>query len=513
MRHFIIYLFVLLLGLTGCSDNLLNKVPVDKLSPSTFYKNESEVDMGLMGIYSSFETPWWHAYEFMSDNGYCHHSWQGSLEFGAWLQTSTSERAYEKWTVAYRTIARINMFLENIENAPISEDVKREKSAEARFIRAYFYTDLVHYYGDVPLILSTLSLEEAKVKRTPKKEVLKAATEDFDYAITNLPMEQEEVGRVTRGAALAFKARMFLYNEEWDSAAETAKAVIDLGKYKLIDDYASIFEENNENNEEVIFDLQYMPNLRPQPWPSTSLSYSEWPTAGVTLSLIDDYYMINGKPITDPDSGYDEQKAMEGRDPRMAATLVLPGSMFGTYTYIPANLDVEVQTCFRPRKYADINSTDRYNCGINIILMRYADVLLMRAEALIESGDISQEVYDLINLVRQRKSVGMPKIEDVEGIGLSQAELRQIVRHERRVEFAFEFTRYSDMRRWQLKEAVHDVWGFDKQKLKNPANPLEWVFERVKLASRSFNERKGWLWPIPLEELQNNSNLVQNPGY
>ena len=176
-------------------------------------------------------------------------------------------------------------------------------------------------------------------------------------------------------------------------------------------------------------------------------------------------------------------------------------------------MDVEVQTCFRPRKYADINSTDRYNCGINIILMRYADVLLMRAEALIESGDISQEVYDLINLVRQRKSVGMPKIEDVEGIGLSQAELRQIVRHERRVEFAFEFTRYSDMRRWQLKEAVHDVWGFDKQKLKNPANPLEWVFERVKLASRSFNERKGWLWPIPLEELQNNSNLVQNPGY
>lgn len=501
--------------LTGCMDNLLNKSPRAELSPDNFYNNYKEADMALMGVYNSFENAWWHAFEFMSDNGYCHHSWQGSLDFGSWTHNSSSGRARDSWSIAYRTIGRVNMFLENMEACPVDEDAKNIMLAEARFIRAYFYADLVHLFGDVPLILKTLPLAEAKVERTPKAEVIKAAEEDFDFAIKHLKEKPSDVGRASLGAAWAFKARMYLYQKRWQEAAAAAKKVIDLDVYNLYTDYAGIFEEENENNIEVIFDLQYIKNLRAQPWPSTCLNFTEWPTAGVTLSIIDQYYMKDtGKAIADAASGYNIIRPLDNRDPRMEATFVLPGSKFvAGMTYIPANLEAEVQTSIRPRKYADINNADRGNCGINIILMRYADVLLIRAEALIESGDTSHEIYDLINKVRQRKTVEMPKIEDVEGANLGTDQLRNILRHERRVEFAFEFTRYADMRRWEDKDAVQDVWTYNKSKLKDPNVPSEWVFERIKIATRTFDDKKGWLWPIPQDERQNNPNLTQNPGF
>lgn len=510
-----IFLFMIYaLTCISCMDNLLDQKPLDQLSPDSFYTNEAEAKMGLMGIYSSFVDEW-HQYDFMSDNCYCHHSWQGSLEFSEWKQNSSSSRALSKWRIAYRTIGRVNKFLENIENAPVSEATRNTMKAEARMIRGYFYADLVHFYGDVPLILEELSLEEAKVSRTPKKEVLQAAEEDFDYAISHLSEIAPETGRATKGAALAFKARMCLYNKDWNKAALLCKEVIDSGVYDLYPDYGAVFEEANENNIEVIFDIQYIKNLRVQPWPTTGTSFTEWPTAGVTLSAIDAFHMVStGKPITDPTSGYNEQNPFEDRDPRMGATYVLPNSPFiDGAPYIPAAQDGEVQTCFRPRKYADIDNPDRENCSINLILMRYADVLLMRAEALVELGQTDAEVYRLINQVRRRPSVMMPTVEEAEGNNLTQEQLREIVRHERRVEFGMEFTRYSDMRRWELESAVGKVWGFNKSYLSDPSSPATWRFERIELVTRVFDSKKGWLWPIPLEEIQNNENLTQNPGY
>lgn len=512
MRNLYQYIFILLVVVTavGCQKDLLDKSPLDKLSTETFYKDQSQADMALNGVYNSFNCCWL-MLDFMSDNNYCQDAWQGSLEFSQWTQNSSSWRAWEKWAIGYQTIGRVNRFLENIVQVPISDDVKNRMMAEARFMRAYWYADLVHFFGDVPLILKTLTLSESQVTRTPKADVLKAAEADFDFAIANLPVKASEVGRATKGAAWAFKARMYLYNERWAEAAAAANEVIKLNTYSLQADYQNIFVESNENNSEVIFDIQYIRNTRQQPWPSTALSYSEWPTAGVTLSMIDSYYMKNGKAISDAGSGYNEQDPFKDRDPRMAATFFLPGSQFKGKTFIPKG--ESSRTCFRPRKYADENNPDLNNCGLNLILMRYADVLLMRAEALIETGNTTQEVYDLINQVRQRASVNMPKIEAAEGTGLSQAQLRQILRHERRVEFPMEFTRYSDMRRWKLESAVQDVYGFNKEALSDPSDPAKWVFKREKLATRSFDPKKGWLWPIPQDDINSNKNMKQNDGY
>ncbi len=501
----------------GCSEDILDKSPLDRLSPDNFYNNETEAKMALMGIYNTLTpnaTPiHWYQFDFMSDNSYCHHSWQGSLEFGAWNQNSSSWAASAKWARAYEAIGRINTFLESIETSSVSEDVKTQMMAEARFIRAYNYADLIHYYGDVPLILKTLTLEESEVGRTPKSEVLSAVIDDFEYAEQNLPEEysSDNVGRATKGAALAFKARTYLYNEMWQEAADAAQDVIDLDIYELYPDYAGLFKEGNENNVEVIFDIQYISDLQAQPWPSSALSFGEWPTPNVTTDLIDSYYMTNGLAIEDPGSGYDAQNPYQDRDPRLTASVVLPGSQMGAVTFVPAN--DQVPSGARPRKYADLDNADKNNCGINTILMRYADILLIRAEALIELGNTDQEVYDLINQVRQRQSVEMPAIKDAEGGGLSKARLMDILRHERRVEFFMEGTRYADMLRWKDENLVHDVFGYNTALLSNPDNSSEWAFEEIKIAERQFDSEKGWLWPIPQVEMQNNPNLTQNPGY
>lgn len=498
-----------------CSDSLLDKYPLDALSPDTFYQNENELKMGLMGIYNGLrenDTPiHWFQFDFMSDDAFCEHAWQGSLEFGSWSQNSSSWAASAKWARAYSTIVRANTFLENADSAPVDEDVKTQMKAEARFLRTYMYIDLIHFFGDVPLILTVQTLDESKVSRTAKNEVLTAILADLDYAAELLPLTYSgsDVGRATKGAALAYKARTLLYNERWTEAAEAAEAVIKLQVYDLFSDYEGIFEEANENNIEVIFDIQYMKDLSPQPWPSSALSFAEWPTPSISADLINSYYMKNGLPISDPNSGYNAQDPYLDRDPRLEASIVLPGSQMGSRTFIPAN--DEVASGARPRKYADLNNSDRDNCAINTITMRYADILLIRAEALIESDNISQQVYDLINQVRQR--VNMPKVEEVEGTGLNKEQLRQILRHERRVEFPIEGLRYVDMYRWKDSSLVHDVYGYNRSKLSNPSNPSTWVFEEVKVATRTFDPAKGWLWPIPQTERQNNENLSQNPGY
>lgn len=502
-------------AISGCNSDLLDQDPLDRLSPATFYQNENELKMALMGVYNGLrenETPvHWFQFDFMSDDAFCEHAWQGSLEFGSWTHNSSSWAAGAKWARAYSLIVRANTFLENAEAAPVDEAVKTQMKAEARFLRAFMYADLIHFYGDVPLVRASQSLSESQVSRSPKSEILTAVLEDLDYAAENLPLfwSGANTGRATKGAALAFKARTLLYNEKWSEAATAAKQVMDLQAYTLHSDYEGIFKEENENNQEVIFDIQYMKDLSPQPWPSSALSFGEWPTPAITSDLINAYYMTNGLPIENTASGYNAQDPYTNRDPRLAASVVLPGSPMGSRTLIPANDDVA--TGARPRKYADLSNSDRNNCAINTILMRYADVLLIRAEGLIESGTLSQEVYDLIDQVRQR--AGMPQIKDAEGTGLSKEQLRQVLRHERRVEFPIEGLRYADMYRWKDVSLVHDVYGYNRSKLSNPAGASSWVFEQVKVATRTFDPAKGWLWPIPQNDRQNNPNLSQNDGY
>lgn len=512
----IITIFFISAILVGCQNDLLDKNPKDRLSPSTFFQDETQSKMALMGVYNAIQpnaTPThFYQFEFMSDNGYCQAAWQGSNEVGSWSTNSTSWAPYAKWTQDYAIISRANEFIQDIANANVTDAVKEQMTAEAKFLRGYAYSDLITYFGDVPLITKVLSLSDAYVSRTPKSEVLTQILSDFDDASSVLPISYSgsDIGRATKGAALAYKAKILLYNQQWADAALAAKQVIDLHIYELFPDYGGLFKEANEDNVEVIFDIQYI-QTQPQPWPAEPFVLGTWQTSNMTASLINSYYMTNGKPITDATSGYNAQDPYVNRDPRLDATVVLPGTKYGNATFIPASY-AEYPCGAKPRKYAEYGVPDVNISSLNTILMRYADILLMRAEALVESGNTSQEVYDLVDQVRAR--VGMPSVESVEGTGLSQDQLRTIVRHERRVEFAMEGTRYADMLRWKDKSLVHDVYGYDKSKLSDPNVPADWVFDQIKIAPRTFDAAKGWLWPIPQADIDINKNLLpQNPGY
>jgi len=516
-QYKIITTLLLLTVLFSCSKDLLDKTPKDRLSPSTFFQDETQCKMALMGIYNAIQpnaTPThFYQFEFMSDNGYCQAAWQGSNEIGSWNTNSNSWAPGAKWSMDYAIIARANEFLQDIAASTVSDAVKTPMVAEAKFLRGYAYSDLITYFGDVPLITKVLPLADAYVKRNPKSEVLTQILVDFTDAASALPVSYSgsNVGRVTKGAVLAYKAKILLHNQKWAEAAQAAKDVIDLKLYDFYPNYSDLFTEAHENNTEVIFDIQYIPTTQSQPWPAEPFVLGTWQTSNITADMINSYYMTNGKPITDATSGYKDQDPYKNRDPRLAITVVLPGSKYGTATFIPASYS-EYPCGAKPRKYAEYGIADVNNSSLNTILMRYADICLMRAEALIESGSTAQEVYDLIDKVRAR--VSMPTVESVEGTGLTQTQLRQIVRHERRVEFCMEGTRYADMLRWKDVSLVHDVYGYDKSKLSDPASPATWTFSQIKIASTTFNATKGWLWPIPQSDIDINKNLLpQNPGF
>lgn len=510
----IITIFIVSSVLFGCAEDLLDKTPKDNLSPATFFQNETQCFMALMGVYNAIQpnaTPThFYQFEFMADNGYCQAAWQGSNEVGSWSTNSTSWAPNAKWSLDYTIISRANEFMHNLATAPISDEAKFQMEAEAKFLRAYAYSDLITYFGDVPLILTVQTLADAYVSRDKKSDVLDQIIIDFDDAISVLPTSYSVSGRATKGAALAYKAKTLLYNEKWDDAAEVAKEVIDLDKYDYFSSYVNLFTEANENNVEVIFDIQYTTS-QSQPWPAEPFVLGTWQTSNITADMINDYYMTNGLPITHAAAGYDDQDPYTNRDPRLDATVVLPGIKYGDATFIPASY-AEYPCGAKPRKYAEYGVADVNISTLNTILMRYADVCLMRAEALIESGSTAQEIYDLIDEVRAR--VGMPSVESVEGTGLSQDELREILRHERRVEFCMEGTRYADMLRWKDESLVHDVYGYDKSKLSDPTDPAKWIFSQIKIATRTFNSTKAWLWPVPQADIDINKNLLpNNPGY
>jgi len=215
--------------------------------------------------------------------------------------------------------------------------------------------------------------------------------------------------------------------------------------------------------------------------------------------------MANGLPITDPSSGYNPAKRFDNRDPRMDVTLGLPGKIYDGIVYIPGD-DANSQTGMALKKWVEWDNTEYWNSEINIILIRYADVLLMYAEAMNEANGPSTEVYNAINAVRKR--AGMPDVKP----GLSKENLRNEIRHERRIEFVAEGLRYSDIRRWKIAEKVMtNGIGYDRTKLVDPTNPAEWVFETVVADQRSFDPAKHYVWPIPQEEIQTNTKLEQNP--
>jgi hypothetical protein len=309
-----------------------------------------------------------------------------------------------------------------------------------------------------------------------------------------------------------------LYAGRYQDAADAASDLMALGVYDIYSSYEDLFTYGAENNEEIILDIQFINNsfsndiFNVLAQRSQNASSLYVPTA----NIVDAYEMTNGLPITDGTSGFDPFDPYTDRDPRLGFSVYVPGDMLpsgstfdstptsGTPDAVGATFVVS-PTGYIVKKYVnDSDIADPANCGINFILLRYADILLMYAEAKIELNSIDQSVYDAINDVRTRADVSMPAITT----GKTQGELRDIVRHERLVELAFEGQRYFDIRRWGIAENVMPgkVFGITWD---NGGN-LETV---EVLAWENFWSDRNYLWPIPQAEREINDNLTQNSNY
>lgn len=504
----------------SCKKNALDTKPTDRLINEYYWQNQKDAEYAVNAIYRLLPSIDYIYLDGATDNAFNQKTFERAYPFGNGTQDpTTSAWSSDYWKNAYAGIQRVNYFLENVDRVPnLTDEIKNRLIGEAKFLRAFFYNDLINLYGDVPLVTTSLNISNGAVPRDPKEKVLSFILSELNLIADFLPLQyaQANKGRITKGAVLALKARVYLLQNNYQEAKIAALAVMDLKQYSLYPDYAKLFTYSAENNSEIIFDKQYIPTtynhnlsrlLSP---PSSRGDGSLVPIR----SLVDAYECIDGKTI-DQSSLYDPATPYENRDPRLKSTILTPGALTysgnvfnptpgsGTVDMIASSQNASI-TGFNFKKYVNPEdlSENNNNCSINLILMRYADILLIYAESKVETDEIDNTVYEAINKIRVR--AGMPEILDG---SQTKDELRTIIRRERRVEFALEGTHLFDIRRWKTADVVMNKKAQGISYLKDGNLVI------APAENRKFNPSRDYLWPIPQREIFVNGKLVQNPGY
>lgn len=559
MKRKIIYLLLSIFILSSCNDLDLN--PLSEGSSENWYSNETEIQMALNDIYRGAFWPM--DSEEWTDNWTKRNTTTPITDATLNSEWGTSSG---RWALAYKAIARANTILASLDRA--SESVTPEKLAQfeatAKFVRAAKYGYLISHFGDVVFYTEVLDLEESfTLGRTDKNTILQAVYDDFDFAIQNLPESygSNENKLATKGAAMAYKARIALYMGDFDIARDAAEACMNLDVYSLYADFGELFISATKNSSEEIFGIPRSVELKSSISTINYISRTAggWGYYDPSWDLLCSFLCTDGLPI-DESPLFNPQDPFKNRDPRCTYTLVEFGTPHLGFIYEPHPDSLQVLNLktgnyqfnhdTRTNKYyasfngllwkkgVDADWSDDKKAENTSILMRYADVLLMYAEAKIELGDIDETVLEVINRVRARAyKVGVEQTMDYPTVTTTdQAELRQIVRLERRMELAWEGTRYMDIIRWRIAENVltKNIYGLIDEAKEKLVDQDLWFFADTPeidedgapdftplydagyvklLAIRDFDSSKQYLWPIPAKEILINENLVQNPNY
>lgn len=441
-----------------------------------------------------------------------------------------------QWSRNYTGIRRANMFLSKIDRVPADSALKSQWKAEARFLRAYFYFELLKRWGGVPLLGDkVLGLNDnLNLPRNTADEVLQYITSELDAIRSSLlpaVLADKDWGRANLGAALALKARVLLYAaspllnpanaaDKWQLAANAARDVMQLNAYSLNADFIALF--NAVKNTEIIFMLQ---KAQSQTLESNNGPVGYLVGSGLTSpsqNLVDAFLMRNGKLITDPTSGYDADKPYTNRDSRLDATILYNGKnwlarpveTFEGGQDKPGGSRVQTKTGYYLRKFmGKFESSASYsNQNHHVILFRYAEVLLNYAEALNEAQGPVKEVFDAMVAIRKRAAI-TAGTDNLYGLpaNATKAQMRELIQNERRIELAFEEHRFWDIRRWKLAETVMNtpVKGMRIQK----TGTNQFTYTVFDAAPSVFDASKMYWLPIPFSEIQTNPNMRQNPGW
>lgn len=536
-------LLVLTVQFVSCKKNVLDTKPLDKFSDKTVWNDPSLMEAYINNTYRVMP----HGFQFGSRRLFCisdESKPRGSASYSvinAGNITPSSLGPLDFWVGTsgdpgyYKCITQCNVFLANASEASFDADLKSRMIGEVKTLRAYSYFRLISFFGGVPLITEPFTLEDNfDIPRNSYDECMSFVIKELDEAIGLLPLDYDakNQGRITRGAAMAIKARALLYaaspynnpsndQAKWQKAADAAKAVIDLNKYQLYPDYKEMFQEAHNFNSEMI-------------WVRTFNHTVDRETIGIELrlypngfngfgqicplqNLVENYETSNGKlPADDPT--FDPQNPYVNRDPRFYATISYDGAPFKDRTietFLPGGKDSKEgpvtpfnasESGYYLRKYIDESITNpNYDNASDPTwpFFRYAEVLLNYAEAEYNLGheDVCREY---LNKVRSRPSVNMPPVTET-----GDALLKRL-QNERFIELAFEEHRYFDVRRWKIAPVVLNIPAKGIQ-IKKSANGTK-TYTVFTIEKRGFSE-KNYLVPIPQSEIDKDSKLEQNPGY
>lgn len=453
------------------------------------------------------------------------------------------------WGKYYTGIRAVNLFLSKIDRVPMDTQLKTYWKADARFLRAMFYFELIRAYGGVPLIGDTVYQLTDKIEpaRNNFADCVNYIVSECD-TLSNIarpdPVGTSDWGRISQGIVLTLKAKVLLYAasplfngvagaaspqqaalqgytsydpERWDKAAQAAKAVIDLNVYALEPVYNNVF--STRRNKEVI--LSYLrattDDIETNNGPvGFALNADGKGMTSPTQELVDAFGMKNGKPLSDPTSGYDPARPYDNLDPRFYSTILYNGAQwlqrpletFEGGRDKPNTNIIQTKTGYYMRKFmGDFSNATAYSVqNHNFIIFRYADVLLWYAEALNEYSGPVPEVYAAVEAVRQRAGLTPYQLPT----GLTQDAMRLAIRQERRVEFAFEEQRFWDIRRWKIADSVLNGYVTGTRITRNQDNTYSYT--RFQVEKTAFSSRM-YLYPIPYSETSKNRNLLQNSGW
>lgn len=557
-----------IIALCLCSCSKLDLYPLDTGSNDSWYKTEDQMVMSIRGLYRTVFWP--------LDNDYWadDHQSRSNLNIitGGTINGESSE-VKNRWQNCYKAIARANTILANLDNAQerlgISEEKVRLYRAQTLVARAAQYCILTTYFGDVVYVDKEISIDEAfRMGRTDKSEILEKVYADLETAAADLPVSYTgSVELATRGAALAIKARYALFNGEWQIAADAARRCMDLGVYELYPDFSKLFLASTAHASENILSWPRSVDLDITLDPGNVMGYctrnrggyaSEYPSWELFCSFL----CRDGKPI-DESPLFNPHKPFENRDPRCAATIAEFGTEHLGVIYDPNPYSFNVMNnitgkqiknldCNSNSMYASFNGLVRkkgvdedwvnnqtFKVAPDYVFIRYAEVLLIYAEAKIELGQIDASVLNAINSVRARAyGVQLSQTSAYPAVtALGQDEMRRIVRLERRMELAYEGLRYMDLLRWKLAEKALNQPNYgllDNAGLKKLCDDGNWFFAYVPeidedgiadfsrlyedglckiISKRNFDASKNYLWPIPSQEVLTNPFLGQNDNY
>ena len=477
MKNTYVLAGLLTLSLTACKEKFLDLSPVSAVGTTSFFKTQSDLLTALNGAYGAlqFNGQYGQLYvvaEIPSDD--TSPVLSGSVtdqdEFDKFYVRTTNPYTLARWSDGYRGIYRTNAVIERIAGITMDETLKKRIVGESKFLRALMYFNLVRVFGDVPLVLTEITdpLQGYEYGRSPVADVYTQIIKDLSDAESVLPDKYTgaDVGRATSGATKSLLGKVYLTQKRYADAATKLKEVIDKGTYSLLPNYADLFKPANKNSRESVFEVQYKKGNIGE-GSGFANAYAPENSGNVIIAFGGGG---NNHPTADLDNSY------EAGDPRrnvsMASSYVNGSGTKVDYYYI--------------KKYADppvVNGDSEDNWYV----IRYADVLLMYAEALNETGKTT-DALPYLNQVRKRVGLADKAIT-------AQADMRLAIEQERRVELAFEGHRWFDLVRTDRALPV----------LQAKAAAIG-----IKTALTANN----LIFPIPQSQIDINPNKIkQNPGY